>query len=90
MGAGKTEQISVMLYQLRINGGGAHVHVDELPSVCVVSFRVLLAMQQATRLGMSCYTDVGKDDEMPNWIVICLNSLLRLGDKTYDYVILDE
>jgi hypothetical protein len=83
MGSGKTHEIS----------GLVSVAHSNKKHVCVVSFRRTLALQQAKRMGISCYLDrtyeqlMSNDDDL---LVICVNSLFKLGPMEYDYVVLDE
>jgi hypothetical protein len=65
---------------------------DPSARVLVISFRELLARQQANRLGLVCYKDVSFEEVKhgPPQLAICLNSILRLPAITYDYLILDE
>ena len=65
---------------------------DEMQlSVCCVSFRIFLATQQAERLGLTNYKychDLKTNP--PDYLVIVVNSLVKLPRKRYDVVILDE
>jgi hypothetical protein len=82
MGSGKTEQLISLVDKAKA----------EEKSVCVVSFRRFLAMDQAKRLDIACYCMLPADQmrDGPDRLTICLNSLCMLGGKSYDIVILDE
>jgi hypothetical protein len=87
MGSGKTQQVCKLLNTL----DGRHGPLNY--SVIVISFRILLSIQQAKRFGIHCYTDLNTTDlkQNPKQLTICVNSLGKLGDNAqYDYVILDE
>jgi hypothetical protein len=87
MGSGKTQQICSLLNILDNRYGVTKY------SVLVVSFRILLSQQQASRFGILCYTQLSTTQLMQNppQLTICVNSLGKLGGNAqYDYVILDE
>ena len=80
MGAGKTQQLTPLVNKANL-------------SVCFVSYRRLLAMQQAHRLGLENYLDLDTDelqDGSATLLVVSVNSLYKLGLHQYDYVVLDE
>ena len=83
MGSGKTYQLARLVNRC----------VRENKSVCLVAFRVMLAKQLATRLGVECYTNLTKDeiDAAPKMLVISVNSLWKVGyARDYDVVLFDE
>jgi hypothetical protein len=83
MGAGKTRELEGLMDIAHRLG----------KRVCVVSFRRVLALQQSQRLGAMCYLDAssaGLEQGAFQFLVICVNSLYKLGDVDYDYVVLDE
>ena len=85
MGSGKTQQVLKLLNTLEDRHGNY--------SVIVISFRILLSIQQAKRFGLHCYTDLNTTalKQNPKQLTICVNSLGKLGDNAqYDYLILDE
>lgn len=81
MGSGKTHQMM----------GLVNAAATSNLSVCCVSFRVFLATQQAERLGLSNYKNC-HDIKInpPDYLVIVVNSLIKLPPKKYDIIILDE
>lgn len=82
MGSGKTEQLTRLVSLANATG----------KYVLVLSFRRMLAVQQARRLGILCYLDLDADDlrASPRMLTLVLNSLLKLGHDKYDFVVLDE
>ena len=80
MGSGKTHQMEYLT-----NYCWDHQH-----SVCCVSFRIFLATQQAQRLACVDYQRWNNLMNPPDYLVVVLNSLKRVGPKNYDFVILDE
>jgi Origin of replication binding protein len=84
MGSGKTEQLMKLVEYLDENEASSRL--------LVISFRELLARQQASRLGIVCYKDCEIEQLIlgPRQISICLNSITKLPGMMYDYIVLDE
>ena len=83
MGSGKTHQLARLVNQC----------FEEGRSVCLVSFRVLLAQQQASRLGLEWYKGMHEAElnVCPDYLVVSVNSLFKVGYvKDYDVVLFDE
>ena len=94
MGSGKTHQLERLAIRQK----------SDNKSILVITFRVSLAYQMAKRLNMQCYKappgqesrsiQSNLDHRIKNnefhHLVISVNSLGKLGDMTYDTVILDE
>ncbi|MDD5035078.1 MAG: hypothetical protein PHE55_09995 [Methylococcaceae bacterium] len=81
MGSGKTFQISRLAGEYKKHG----------KSVLVIVHRQSLAHEVSRRMGIPCYLD------MPSWkvaqaesIVICINSLHKLGEQRFDLVVIEE
>lgn len=83
MGTGKTEQLMYLVDRA----------IGKEWSLLVPSFRRMLATQQAHRFAVECYLKLPPEvlkNEPPNHLVICVNSLDLIGERSYDIVILDE
>ena len=83
MGSGKTQQLTPLVDKAN----------REKLSVCFVSYRRLLATQQANRLGLENYLELDTDElrhDSPTMLVVSVDSLYKLGPHQYDYVVLDE
>lgn len=83
MGSGKTHELGGMIDIWDKHNGR---------TVCVVSFRRTLATQQARRFGIDCYLDKTAAELSSNErsIVVCVNSLDKLGGHEFDALVLDE
>jgi Origin of replication binding protein len=91
MGSGKTEQLRNLVRYLE-HSNIENNKPDLLPRILVVTFQQLLAQQLAERFGFLCYIDLTNEALVsgPDMLTICLNSVMKLGSYTYNYLILDE
>ena len=97
MGSGKTQELARLGWLIE-----QEARKKKPQTVLVVTFRVSLATQLAVRLSMRDYkvttTDRFTQEQLNAMIragefdklVICLNSLMKVGDKKFDVLILDE
>ena len=99
MGTGKTHEINRLINALRADTSRSW-------RILVITFRVSLAVQMADRFNMQCYkvppqleeSTRGAQRELDACIrrdeydelVICINSVGKLGPKKWDFVIADE
>ena len=96
MGSGKTEELSNLMVELRNNPS------SDRKRVLVITFCVALAFQLASRLKVTCYKvasgkqadQVALDEKIKNdefdSLVVCVNSLGKLGRKPWDIIIFDK
>ena len=95
MGSGKTEELMRFVDYLRLPNYNRK-------RILVITFRISLAQQIAKRFKMKCYKCSSDDreqqklldkqisDDVFDELVICVNSLRKVGKKKWDIVILDE
>ena len=95
MGLGKTRELERLM---------AHVNRPSTlrPKVLVVTFRVSLAFELARRLGIQCYRPKESNEirqkeldgairrDRYDQLVICINSLGKLGSDHWDIIVFDE
>ena len=96
MGSGKTEELNKLVRMLR------RPEATKKRTILFVTFRIALAVQMSNRLKCSCYkvveggeqTQRELDEEIRNnqhpFLVICVNSIHKLGDLKYHIVVFDE
>jgi Origin of replication binding protein len=70
----------------------AYLNKNKQLSVLAITFRISLAKYMAQRLNLNCYLEKGiyDHDEKSSRMVICLDSIYKLGTKDYDILLLDE
>lgn len=82
MGSGKTELAQNFIKEL-----GAH------SSILSITFRRSLARNLSVRWGLTCYLDMEYITELDgklNRFIVCLDSIYKVPDRTYDCIIIDE
>ena len=83
MGSGKTYQVT------RLVSASQNLGYE---SVLVVVCRQFLALQLSSQrqMGIECYMNEDLDDHVPDKLTCCINSVGKLGSKTFDLVIVEE